>query len=193
MNSMTLFLGILLVPISLGVYQVWAYHRQNTRNLAWAQAEIAKSKPDPRAYSVMGGILLGRNQLQEALPLLEKAADLETADRSSAADHLNLANVLYLGAAKGFSWGSRDKSLAAIKQGLDLAVHLPSGPAGAAYYEAGKLYLRWGLRPEAQAALRRACELQKDDWVDLGGGKGYKFEGLANVYAKDAMLAAEGK
>jgi tetratricopeptide (TPR) repeat protein len=193
LTSMTVFLGILLVPISLGLYQVWSYFHQISLNRSWAEAELAKPDPAPQAYSVMGSVLLGQDRIHEALPLLLKAAELESKARSSAADHINLANAYYLALKKGLPSGSEEKSLAALDQALELATVLPAGPAAAAYYQAGKLYRQWGLKPQALASLKKACDLQKTDWVDLGQGRGAKFEGLANTYAKEWMLASEGR
>jgi tetratricopeptide (TPR) repeat protein len=191
--SMSVFLLILLVPISLGIYQVAGVYRQNHRNQAWAEAELTKPQPNPLAYGVLGSIYLAKKDYRQALPLLENAAAAESKGKDSSADHINLANAWFLAWQVGLEPAGKENCLKTLVEAVALAKTLPPGAAAGAYYEAGKLYHKLEMKAQAVENLSQAVAIQKTDWVDLGGGKGYKFEGLANLYAKEYLIVAEGR
>ena len=186
--SMGVFLVILAIPVGIGAYRVWRFHRALNEEQALAELELQKPQPRPEAFGSLGSIYLDQGRIAEALPLLEKAAALESAAKSGTQDHLTLAKAYLLGAEKGLPGATQAKSAEALKESLALAAGLSSGRQAATYFSAGLFYRQLGRKDEALQALGKAVSLQPDDWVDEGGGVRYKKAGLAGYYQK--MLAA---
>lgn len=186
--SMGVFLVILAVPVAIGVARVWNFRHGIQEEQRLAETELQKAQPNPQAFGSLGSIYLDQGRLDEALPLLEKAAAIEGASKAGTQDHLTLAKALILGSQKGLPGASQAKAAEALQQSLALAEGLPSGRKAATYFSAGIFYRQLGRKDEALKALEKAAALQPDDWVDEGQGVRYKKSGLASYYQK--MLAA---
>lgn len=181
---MLAFLVLLAVPVAIGVYKVWKYHRGVAAAKAWAEAELEKPKPDPLAYGVLGGIALDQGRLDEALPLLAMAVKVEAARGESAQDHLTFAKAHIEGSKKGLPGAGREAALKALEAAQGLASKLPQGRAAATWFGVGLQYRSLGEKQRAIACFSKAAELQPDDWVDEGPGKRYKKRGIASYYQK---------
>ena len=186
--SMGVFLVILAIPVGIGAYRVWRFRANVNEELALAEAELKKPQPRPEAYGSLGAIYLDRGRVAEALPLLEKAAALESAGKTGTQDHLTLAKAHLLGSRKGLPGATQARAAEALKQSLALAEGLAVGRKAATYFSAGVFYRQLGRKDEALVALGKAVALQPDDWVDEGQGVRYKKAGLSGYYQK--MLAA---
>ena len=185
MRGMTIFCLILAVPIFIGAWLVWRMHLRTAADRAWAVAEMAKPSPDPMAYGALGSIFLNEGRVAEALPLLTKAAALEKAQGMSVQAHVVLAEAHLEGLKQALPGASREAAIASIREMLGYADKLPQGPDAAAWHAAGKLYAHLGMRVEATECLKKAADLQADDWVDEGNGHRYKHRGIASTYQKD--------
>jgi tetratricopeptide (TPR) repeat protein len=185
MRGMTLFCLILAVPIAIGAFLVWRVNSRVASDKAWAEAELKKPDPNPLAHGALGSILLNEGRVAEALPLLKKAAALERKTAASASAHLIYVEANLEGLKKSLPEASKSEALAALKSLMQYIDTLAQGPRAAAWHGAGKLYQHLGMRAEALQSLKKASDLQPDDWVDLGGGRRYKHRGISSTYQKD--------
>lgn len=185
MRGMTIFCLLLAVPIGIGAYLVWRVQARIAEDKAWAQAELQKPRPSPFAYGAMGSILLNEGKVAEALPLLKKASDLEAAEKTSAKAHLIYAEAHLEGLKRKLPEARKEAAVAAIQEMLAYTSKLPQGRAAAAWHGAGKLYQHLGMKAEGLECLKKASEMQPDDWVEEGPGLRYKHKGLSSAYQKD--------
>lgn len=185
MRGMTLFCLILAVPIFIGAYLVWRVKGRAAEDKAWAEAELAKPKPDERAFGALGSSYLNEGRIAESLPLLKKAAAIEAKGRGAVEAHLILVEAHLAGLEKKLPEANAAEAAAALQEMLSYVPALPQGPAAGAWHGAGKLYLHLGMREKALECLKKASELQPDDWVDEGGGRRFKHRGIASIYQKD--------
>lgn len=184
MTSMLAFLVVLAVPVAIGAYKVWKYYQKIGAAEAWAVSELAKPKPDPLAYGVLGGILLDQGKIAEALPFLDKAVVIERAASESAQDHLTFAKAHIQGAQAKLESADKAKALKALDEATKIAAKLAKGRAAATWFGAGLQYKAAGEMEQAKRCFGKAVELQPDDWVDEGEGRRYKKRGIASYYAK---------
>jgi len=173
--------GLLALPVTLAVGRFSLIYWDRFQAERAATAELARPQPAPAAYGVLGGIRLEQGRLAEAVPLLQKAADIERASRSGTRDSLSLAKAL-------IGLGRPQEAAAALKQAEALTDKAPQGEQARTLFSAGIFWRQMGRKAEALADLRRAVALQPDDWVDLGPGGREKSAGLSGYYQK--MLAA---
>jgi tetratricopeptide (TPR) repeat protein len=185
MRGMAIFCLILAVPIAIGAVLVWRMHGQAAADRAWAEAELSKPEPAPAAYGVLGSLDLNEGKIAEALPLLKRASDLEAKDAQAVEAHLIYVEAHIEGLAHKVPGADSDLARAALKEMLAYAEKLPEGPRAGAWHGAGKLYKHLGDANEALHCLKKASELQPDDWVDEGGGRRFKQPGIASTYQKD--------
>src|SRR5882724_9302532 len=75
--SMAVFMVILAIPIGIGAYRVWRLRVGLHEEQLLAEAELAKPQPKPDAFGSLGAIYLDQGRIAEALPLLERAAQIE--------------------------------------------------------------------------------------------------------------------
>jgi tetratricopeptide (TPR) repeat protein len=186
--SMTVFLVILAVPVGIAAFRLWHLYAGLNEEQALGEAELKKPQPRPEAYGSLGSIYLEQGRVAEALPLLEKAAAIEAAAKTSTQDSLTLAKAEIEGSEQGVPGASTGTAAAALQQSLALAQGLAVGRQAATYFSAGLFYRELHRKAEALAALQKAVALQPDDWVDEGAGIRYKKSGLSGYYQK--MLAA---
>jgi tetratricopeptide (TPR) repeat protein len=137
------------------------------------------------AHCSLGSIYLNEGRISQALPLLAQSATAEKKSRRSAKAHKILVEAHLEGLKKGVEGASRAGALRALDSLQAYADTLPQGAAAAAWHGAGKLYQHLGIREKALESLKKASELQPDDWVDLGGGRRYKHRGISSAYQKD--------
>jgi tetratricopeptide (TPR) repeat protein len=185
MRGMIIFCLLLAVPIGIGAYLVLKMKAGLARDKAWAEAELKKAEPNPLAYGALGTMALNEGRVAEALPLLKKASALEAASKSSVQAHLIFVEAQLEGVKHAVAGGSKDEAQAALKELLGYADALPQGQRAAAWHGAGKLYAAMDEKEKARECLKKASELQPDDWVDEGGGRRYKHRGIASTYQKD--------
>lgn len=188
MNSMLVFLALLAIPVAIGAWKLWSIYADIRASERWAQAQIASSKPDPRAYGILGSIYLDQGKLALALPLLQRAVQVEIEPDATGRDWLTLAKAQMRGSAQGLSQASRAQAAESLAQAERIAAKLPQGRAAATYFSAGIFYQELGQREQALRCLGKAVALQPDDWVEQGPGQRFKQRGIASYYAK--MLAA---
>jgi tetratricopeptide (TPR) repeat protein len=190
MSSMLAFLAILALPVALGIWRLARVHLNLRAQEAWAVAELAKPAPDPAAYGALGSLRLDQGRLEEALPLLEKAVLIEAKAGQDTRDTLTLAKAHLRGLARGLAGASKAQAETALRAAEARAAKLPQGRAAATYFSAGMFWKEAGEPALSSAALKKAMDLQPDDWVDEGGGVRYKQRGLASYYQKmyDASL-----
>ncbi len=186
--SMAVFMALLAVPIGVAGYRIWRLHQGLGEEQALAEAELKKDRPRPEAFGSLGTLYLDQGRLAEALPLLEKAAQIEAVGKHDTRDSLTLAKAQLVASQKGLAGASTVTAEAALRQSLELAKGLAPGRQAATYFSAGMFYRQLGKKTEALAALGKAVDLQRDDWVDEGAGIRYKKAGLSGYYQK--MLAA---
>lgn len=174
-----IFFLIFSLPVLIGIYLVIRSQRAIHAEQAWAQAELAKPQPNPAAYGVRGAGLLSDGKAAEALPLLEKAVVLEAQGGTRVgAKALMLLIEAQIDAAP-------DKVKPSLAQ-LELrASQLSQGQSAAAWHAAGKLYAHIGAKQDAVRCLKKAVELQPDDWVQNPDGTRYKARGISSIYEKD--------
>ena len=189
MRGMTIFCLLLAVPICIGAWLVIRVKLRIRSDRAWAVAELAKPQPAEMAYGVLGSIDLNDGQVADSLPLLKMAAQLEARRGETVQAHLMYVEALIEGEKSKLPGASRAEELAVLKSAEAMAAKLPRSRAAAAYHGAGKLYAYLGLKTEALALLKKAVELQPDDWVDEGGAKPYKHRGISSTYEKDYAAA----
>ena len=146
-----------------------------------ALADLARPDPVPVAYGVLGGIRLEQGRFKEAVPLLQKASDLEWASRADSRDTLCLAKA-QLGLKR------RAEAEEALDRAEALAAGLIRGRSARTWFSAGMFRRQLGDKAQALRDLSQAVALQPDDWADLGAGRREKTAGLAAYYQK--MLAA---
>lgn len=185
MRGMTIFCLMLAVPIGIGAYLVWRVNARMAEDKAWALAELKKPAPDELAYGALGSIYLNEGKIAESLPLLKRAAALELKAGKGSGAQMIYVEALLEGIKKNLPGADRNEALATLAGMLLAAEALPQGPAAAAWHGAGKLYQHLGLKDEALKCLKKAQEMQPDDWVDEGGGRRYKHRGIASTYQKD--------
>jgi tetratricopeptide (TPR) repeat protein len=144
------------------------------------------------AYGVRGAGLLNEGKPLEAVPLLEKAAALEAADqpRAGVKALLMLIEAQLEALKDGLPGVERAQALERLRQLEARAAGLAQGPQAAAWHAAGKLYEHLGSKPDAIRCLKKAVELQPDDWVTAQNGQRYKHRGIASIYEKDYAGAA---
>lgn len=173
--------ALLALPVSLALGRFgwiqWDLHRAERQ----ATRELAQPVPAPAAYGVLGGIRLDQGRLDEALPLLQKASELEWAAGAGSRDTLTLAKA-------EISSGHDEAAEAALRRAEALSEKLAKGQQARTLFSAGLFWSQLGQKPQALLDLRRAVALQTDDWVGLGPGRREKVAGLAGYYQK--MLAA---
>jgi tetratricopeptide (TPR) repeat protein len=186
--SMTVFLVILAVPVGIAAFRLWHLYAGLNEEQALGEAELKKAQPKPEAYGSLGSIYLEQGRLAEALPLLEKAAQIEAQAKASTQDSLTLAKAEIEASQQGVPGALTGSAAAALAQSLALAQGLAVGRKAATYFSAGLFYRQLHMKAEALAALQQAVALQPDDWVDEGAGVRYKKSGLSGYYQK--MLAA---
>lgn len=162
----------------------WDQHRAERA----AMAELAKPRPLPAAYGVLGGIRLEQGRLAEAIPLLQQAARWEASQGRDTRDSLCLAKAQIDGSAQGVPGANLGAATDALLQAERLAKALPVGKQSQTYFSAGLFWRQMGRHREALQDLGLAVKLQPDDWVDLGPEGREKTPGLAGYYQK--MLAA---
>jgi tetratricopeptide (TPR) repeat protein len=185
MRGMTIFCLMLAVPICIGAYLVLRVQWHMAADQRWAEAELQKATPDPLAYGALGSIYLNDGRVAEALSLLKHASELEMKAENSAEAHIIYVEANIEGLKKNVPGASRETALASLKEMLGYADKMPQGPDAAAWHGAGKLYAYMGLTEEARISLKKAADLQPDDWVDEGGGRRYKHPGISSTYQKD--------
>lgn len=174
-----IFFLIFSAPVLIGLYLVIRSQRAIHAEQAWAQAELAKAQPAPAAYGVRGAGLLADGKSAEALPLLEKAVAFEAAGGTrNGAKALMLLIEAEIDAAP-------DKVKPSLLQLERRAPLLAQGQSAAAWHAAGKLYAHIGAKQDAVRCLKKAVELQPDDWVQNPDGTRYKARGIASIYEKD--------
>lgn len=183
--SMGLFFAIFSLPVFIGLYLVIRSHRTIAAEQAWAVAELAKPNPAPAAYGVRGAGLLSDGKAQEALPLLDKAAELEAA----AGPKVGVKALVMLIEAQ-VMLGAKVPAQELLKLLEQRATQLAQGPQAAAWHAAGKLHGHLGEQKDAVRCLQKAVELQPDDWVQSADGQKYKHRGIASIYKKDLAGAA---
>ena len=185
MLSMWVFFGIFSLPVFIGTYLVIRSHRAIGSEQAWAEAELAKPQPASAAYGVRGAGLLSKGQVEEALPLLAKAAELE----AQAGPAVGVKALVMLSEAQVIRAekvpAQAPAALAQLKRLEARAAALAPGPQAAAWHAAGKLYAHLNARADAVRCLQKAVDLQPDDWVVTANGERYKHRGIASVYKKD--------
>jgi tetratricopeptide (TPR) repeat protein len=192
LSSMMLVCLMLLVPVLIGAGKLWlAYHHVHEAQ-DWAEAQLKLPQPDSKAYSVLGSVYLDQDKIADALPLLSKAVALESKAGDSTQDHLTFAKAQILGLKEGVAGCSAQSADQALQEALKLADKLPQGRKAATYHGAGMFYLE-NLKDKAKAVacLSVASQLQKDDWVDEGNGKRYKWIEISSAYAKDLAGAMQ--
>lgn len=180
MISMGVFLGIFSLPVLIGLYLVVRSQRAIRAEQAWAQAELAKVRPAAAAYGVRGAGLLSQGQAAEALPLLQRAADLEAQAGAGAG-----VKALVMLTEAHVMLKDRFGALRQLKKLEARAADLAQGPQAAAWHAAGKLYGHLDAKEDAVRCLKRAVELQPDDWVSTADGRRYKHRGISGIYQKD--------
>jgi tetratricopeptide (TPR) repeat protein len=179
--------ALLFLPLAPAIAQFWALRSDSRAAEAAALRELASQKPNPAAWGVLGTIRLEQGRVAEALPLLVKAAALEAKDPRDTRDSLALAKANLDGLALGLPPASLQGAEAALQQAQGEAQNLAPGKRAATWFSAGEYWQQMGRKAEAIAALRTAVALQKDDWVDEGGGLRFKSAGISAYYQK--MLA----
>jgi tetratricopeptide (TPR) repeat protein len=189
LRGITIFFLIWAVPILIGTWLVLRVNRSIAKDKAWAEAELQKSSPDPRAWGALGAIDLNEGRIEEALPRLKKASEIEKASGQDVKAHLIYVEALLEARKKALPEWNEAEAVGVLKQMLDYADKLPKGRSAAAWHGAGKLYQHLEKPKEALACLKKASELQPDDWVDEGGPAPYKYRGIASTYAKDYAAA----
>lgn len=185
MRGMTIFCLILAVPIAIGAYLVWRVRSNVASDKAWAETELSKPVPNPLAYGALGSITLNEGKIAEALPLLKKAVGLEKISAKSASAHLIYVEANLEGMKKGLPGASKHEALAAMASLMTYIERLPQGPQAAAWHGVGKLYQHLEMPAQALQSLKKASDLQPDDWVDMGDGRRYKHRGISSTYQKD--------
>jgi tetratricopeptide (TPR) repeat protein len=185
MRGMTIFCLLLAVPICIGAYLVWRVKAHMAADQVWAEAELKKTEPDPLAYGALGSIYLNEGRIAESLPLLKRASEIESRAGNSAEAHLIYVEAHIEGLKNKVPGASQALAVAALKEMLSYTDKLAQGPRAAAWHGAGKLYGYLGMPAEALDSLKKAADLQPDDWVDEGGGRRYKRPGIASTYQKD--------
>jgi hypothetical protein len=185
-----LFFLIFSLPVLIGLYLVWRSQRAIHAEQAWAQAELAKPRPDPQAYGVRGAGLLAEGKPLDALPLLQKAAATEAAGGPELGAK---AQMMYIEAMLVAREQDPTRPQAPILIELlkleQRAAKLAQGQQAAAWHAAGKLYGHLDAKADAIRCLKKAVELQPDDWVQNADGTRYKYRGVASIYEKDLAAA----
>ena len=176
-----LLASLLTLPVALGLGRFTWIRWDMYQAERLAVADLARPDPPPAAYGVLGGIRLDQGRLAEALPLLQKASDLEWASRGDSRDTLCLAKAQ-------LQSGHRAAAAAALDRAEVLAGGLAKGRSAQTWFSSCMFRRQLGDKAQALRDLRRAVALQPDDWVDLGAGRRHKTAGLAGYYQK--MLAA---
>lgn len=182
-----LALAILILPLGLSLAQFLALRSDRSAAEAAALRELASGKPKRDAWGVLGTIRLEQGRLSEALPLLAKAASLEAESGADTRDSLALAKANVDGLKQGLPGASTAAAERALLQAQSEAEHLAPGKRAATWFSAGEFWLEMGQKDKAVAALRKAVSLQRDDWVDEGGGMRFKSAGISAYYQR--MLA----
>lgn len=187
MRSMWVFFGIFSLPVLIGLFLVIRSQRTIAAEQAWAKAELEKAEPSPWAYGVRGAGLLSAGEPAEALPLLEKAARIEAQSGPKAGVKALLMLIeAQLDCRKKAVAGVDDAQIRGRLKELEArAVTLAQGPQAAAWHAAGKLYSHLGAKEDALRCLKKAHEMQPDDWVTAENGQRYKYRGIASIYEKD--------
>lgn len=185
--SMAVFMVLLAIPVAIGLWRMWDMHSDLKAAEAAAVAELAKPQPLPGAYGVLGSVRLDQGRLDEALPLLQKAAAFELQRGQDTRDSLTYAKAHIVGAKKGVAGANLEAADAALRQALQIADKLAKGKRAATYFSAGIFWRDLGKKAEAVKALETACALQPDDWVEGPAGQRYKSSGISSYYQK--MLA----
>lgn len=190
--GMGIFLFIFSLPVLVGIYLVVRSKIAIHREQAWAVAELAKPQPNSAAYGVRGAGLLSDGKLDQALPLLTKAVEIEDAAGPKAG-----VKALVLLIETQLELREKDPSLsvAPIRQRIAQleahAVTMAQGPQAAAWHAAGKLYEHLDAKDDAVRCLSKAVELQPDDWFTEPDGQRYKHQGISSIYAKDLAGATD--
>lgn len=115
--------------------------------LAKAQALAQRHPKHPLAWQVAGAVLRARQQHEQALPFLRKAADLQPRD---AAAHFNLANALR-------DLYRPDEAAQWYWRALKLRPDLPLG-----YFHLANMQQEAGQYTQAEKSFRKALELAPD-------------------------------
>jgi tetratricopeptide (TPR) repeat protein len=182
-----IFFAIFSLPVLIGVWLVFKTQRAIAREQDWAQAQLASARPDPRAYGVRGAGLLVQGDVAGALPLLRRAAEHEkqAGPRAGVQATVLLVEAHLDGLKRQVAGASRAEALALLKDVEARAAALPPGPQAAAWHAAGKLYGHLERQDDALRCLRKAVELQPDDWYVGWDGYKLKHRGIASIYQKD--------
>lgn len=179
--------ALLFLPLGLALAQFLALRSDRAAAEVAAVKELSSPAPKPDAWGVLGTIRLEQGRVAEALPLLAKAAALEAVSGKDTRDSLALAKANLDGLRLGLPGASAAAATAALLQAQREAEHLASGKRAATWFSAGEFWLAMGRKREAVGALRKAVDLQRDDWVDEGGGLRFKSAGISAYYQR--MLA----
>jgi tetratricopeptide (TPR) repeat protein len=182
-----LVLALFLLPLGVLLGQYWALGSDRSGAEREAEKELASLRPRRAAWGVLGTIRLEQGRINEALPLLRKASDMEAAAGDDSHDTLALVQAELKGAGEGMPGASQKAAERALLRAEALAPKLPQGRQAATWFSAGTFWQELGRRKKAVADLQLAVALQPDDWVDDGGGRRYKSAGLSAYYQK--MLA----
>ena len=178
---------LFFLPLGLVLFQFGAMRLDRYEAEAAALRDLASPTPKRSAWGVLGTIRLEQGRIAESLPLLEKAAALESGSGTDTHDTLALAEANIEGARRGVAGAGYAGAEAALLRAQTLAQGLPTGKRAATWFSAGLFWQAMGDPDRARQALRTAVVLQNDDWVDEGGGLRVKSAGLAAYYQK--MLA----
>lgn len=178
---------LMALPVALVLGRYGTMRLDRHRAEALAQRELSLPQPRPEAYGVLGTIRMEQGRLAEALPLLEKAAELERAGGGTR-DTLSLAKARLDALDRGLPGVDADQVAAALRQAETVGDLGPPGLRAQTRFSAGLFWGRLGRRDLGLADLRLAVALQPDDWVDQGGGRRQKSPGLSAYYQR--MLAA---
>jgi tetratricopeptide (TPR) repeat protein len=182
-----LVLCLFLLPL-FAVLVPWADQLWDRRVAETAaENDLSASVPQKRAWGVLGEIRLEQGRLNEALPLLRKASWIEARDGDDTRDTLALVQADLEGSAHGLPGAGRGEAEAMLLRAQGIAERLPTGKRAATWFSAGVFWQSLGRPQNAVLALTKAVALQRDDWVDQGGGVRVKSAGLSAYYQK--MLA----
>ena len=179
--------GLILLPLTLLLVRYAALRHRMAEEERIAQAGMRLGPKNRQALGMLGMLRLQQGRLKPALDLLRRAAALEASAGTDTEDRLALAQADIEAAGRGLRGADLGEAARALAGAEACAPALPPGPRAATFFSAGELELRLGRRARAIQDLKTAVRLQRDDWVNEGGGLGHRTDGLASYYQQ--MLA----